>query len=292
MSKYEILTLDQLLAWLDKYSHKELHVHHTWMPDHATYFATAAASEDERALARQASFYVYHTKTKGWADIAQHVTLLPDGRFVTGRDFSVSPASITGHNTGAFAVEMIGNFDTGHDSFRGAQRVSMIGLARWFDQRGKYVRFHCENSTKTCPGSGIPKANFMEEVRGTDTAPAGGGGRAPTTTLRKGDKGEAVKQLQTNLQKLGYSPGVIDGVYGELTEEAVIALQRAAGITADGIAGPATMAAIAKMLAQTSSSGGGGNKIYKVQVGAFQDRKNAERLAADLRQKGYSTMIV
>ena len=285
MSKYEILTLDQLLARLDKYSHKELHVHHTWMPDHATYFATAAASEDERALARQQAFYDYHTKSRGWSDIAQHVTLLPDGRFVTGRDFGVSPASIAGHNTGAFAVEMIGNFDIGHDPFKGAQRASMIGLARWFDSKGRYVRFHCENSSKTCPGTGIPKANFMQEVRQTTAV---GGGGTPGTILKPGDKGEAVRQLQTNLQKLGYSPGVIDGDYGELTEEAVTALQRAVGITADGIAGPVTLAAIAQRLAAPPDPG----KIYRVQVGAFADKGNAERLAADLRQKGYSTMIV
>lgn len=37
---------------------------------------------------------------------------------------------------------------------------------------------------------------------------------------------------------------------------------------------------------------GGGGKIYRVQVGAFADEANAERLAADLRQKGYDTMIV
>jgi N-acetylmuramoyl-L-alanine amidase len=37
---------------------------------------------------------------------------------------------------------------------------------------------------------------------------------------------------------------------------------------------------------------GGEGKVYRVQVGAFADEANAERLAADLRQKGYSTMIV
>lgn len=35
-----------------------------------------------------------------------------------------------------------------------------------------------------------------------------------------------------------------------------------------------------------------GNVIYKVQVGAFSQRENAERLAAELRSKGYNTYIV
>lgn len=33
-------------------------------------------------------------------------------------------------------------------------------------------------------------------------------------------------------------------------------------------------------------------KLYKVQVGAFADAKNAERLAAELKSKGYATFIV
>ncbi len=234
MSNYEILTLDQLLKRLEKYNHKELHVHHTWQPDHTTY------NKKPDPIYWQQAMRDFHVNTNGWADIAQHVTLLPDGRFVTGRDFARSPASISGYNTGAFMVEMIGNFDTGNDPFRGPQRESIIGLARWFDQRGKYIRFHNENSNKTCPGTGIKKENFMTEVRGATSKKNG--------TLKHGDRGPAVKALQENLQRLGFSPGVPDGIYGVLTKEAVEALQRAAGITADGIAGPTTMAAIEKML--------------------------------------------
>jgi N-acetylmuramoyl-L-alanine amidase len=33
-------------------------------------------------------------------------------------------------------------------------------------------------------------------------------------------------------------------------------------------------------------------KVYRVQVGAFSDRENAERLAEELRKKGYPTIIV
>lgn len=33
------------------------------------------------------------------------------------------------------------------------------------------------------------------------------------------------------------------------------------------------------------------NKLYKVQVGAFRDKRNAEKLQAELKSKGYSTII-
>ncbi|MGL5194982.1 MAG: peptidoglycan-binding domain-containing protein, partial [Chroococcales cyanobacterium] len=59
-------------------------------------------------------------------------------------------------------------------------------------------------------------------------------------TLRRGSQGSAVVALQENLRNLGYYTGPISGYYGQLTEEAVIALQRDRRIPADGIAGPQT----------------------------------------------------
>lgn len=65
-------------------------------------------------------------------------------------------------------------------------------------------------------------------------------------TLRKGDKGEAVRQLQEALVAHGYAlPGSgIDGSYGNETRGAVLAFQQDNGLTSDGIAGPATWAAL------------------------------------------------
>lgn len=65
-------------------------------------------------------------------------------------------------------------------------------------------------------------------------------------TLRKGDKGEAVRELQEALVARGYdlpSSG-IDGDYGNETRGAVIAFQQDAGLTVDGVAGPDTWAAL------------------------------------------------
>ena len=48
--------------------------------------------------------------------------------------------------------------------------------------------------------------------------------------------------IQERLIALGYKPGPADGVDGPKTREAVKAFQRAKGVTADGIAGPVTLA--------------------------------------------------
>lgn len=41
-----------------------------------------------------------------------------------------------------------------------------------------------------------------------------------------------------------------------------------------------------------SQSNATSDKLYRVQVGAFREKANAERLASELKQKGYSTYIV
>ena len=60
-------------------------------------------------------------------------------------------------------------------------------------------------------------------------------------TLRRGYTGTPVTKMQTELKKLGYYTGNVDGVYGEGTESAVRAFQRANGLNVDGSAGPATL---------------------------------------------------
>ena len=158
----QIITIEQLLDKLKKYSHKELHVHHTWLPEHKHF-------NGRNGIELQQNMRNYHVNTNGWSDIGQHITLLPDGTFVTGRDFAQAPASIKGFNTGAFCVEMLGNFDKGHDVLQGKQKESILRQARFFYDRNKYIRFHRENSTKTCPGTSIDKTQFMAEVKALGT---------------------------------------------------------------------------------------------------------------------------
>jgi peptidoglycan hydrolase-like protein with peptidoglycan-binding domain len=61
-------------------------------------------------------------------------------------------------------------------------------------------------------------------------------------TLKKGAKGQAVKDLQQALKDIGVEPGPgkVDGVFGKQTEEAVKAFQTAYGLEPDGIVGPLT----------------------------------------------------
>ena len=62
--------------------------------------------------------------------------------------------------------------------------------------------------------------------------------------LKRGDRGVLVKNLQMDLKTLGYYKGVVDGVFGPMTEEAVRQFQTDKQIKRDGIAGPVTLSLI------------------------------------------------
>jgi N-acetylmuramoyl-L-alanine amidase len=68
---------------------------------------------------------------------------------------------------------------------------------------------------------------------------------APVSALsRSGSHGTEVTQIQTRLKKWGYYTGGVDGKYGAKTRTAVIAFQKKNGLTADGVAGNATLRAL------------------------------------------------
>lgn len=59
-------------------------------------------------------------------------------------------------------------------------------------------------------------------------------------TLRLGNQGAGVEELQGILALLGYHPSPVDGSFDADTEASVQAFQTDVGLTADGIVGPAT----------------------------------------------------
>lgn len=61
-------------------------------------------------------------------------------------------------------------------------------------------------------------------------------------TLRYGSEGEAVSTIQNRLISMGYLTGTADGKFGSNTKKAVIAFQKANGLTADGVVGENTYA--------------------------------------------------
>lgn len=67
---------------------------------------------------------------------------------------------------------------------------------------------------------------------------------APPRKLKTGAKGPDVLAVQQRLTELGYWNGKADGKFGGTTQQAIYALQKAAGIGRDGTVGPKTYQAL------------------------------------------------
>lgn len=175
---FKKLNFDELTKELDKYKFKQLHIHHTWKPTHKSFTGN-------NHIQMQQNMKNYHVNTNKWSDIAQHLTLFPDGVWLTGRPFNISPASISGWNTGALCVEMIGNFDVkgtgqfndlGYDKLEKQQRQEILKLIKYFiDKYGEQsIKFHNEHPSvsKTCPGTSLNKQVLIQEAKNIDNKPA------------------------------------------------------------------------------------------------------------------------
>ena len=140
-----------------------VHMHHTFRPRHRDY----------RGHDSIVAMWRYHTQARGWADIAQHLTIAPDGTLWLGRNWNLPPASASGHNgnptAGPFMFEMIGDFDQGRDVLDGPQREVVLTVIAQVQQRfglaPESLRFHHMMSEKTCPGNGIDYPEIIKAVR-------------------------------------------------------------------------------------------------------------------------------
>lgn len=167
----KVVDIESLIKELDKHSFKQLHIHHTWKPARKSF-------NGKNHIQLQQAMKNHHVNVNKWSDIGQHLTLMPDGLFVTGRPFNVAPASIKGWNTGSLAVEMLGNFDRtgelplndlGYDELEGIQKETILKLMKWFGEKFGYdnIKFHREgpDAGKSCPGTSLNKVVMIQEAK-------------------------------------------------------------------------------------------------------------------------------
>ena len=81
---------------------------------------------------------------------------------------------------------------------------------------------------------------------------------AYAAVLKQGNTGANVRTLQRKLKNWGYYNGAVDGIFGKQTKEAVKYFQRRNGLTADGIVGAKTLAALGMKLESSSSGNSSG----------------------------------
>lgn len=214
-------------------------------------------SDHARCIATWRNWQKYHMDAKGWADIAYTGGFCNHGYAFAGRGIGVRTAA-NGTNAGNqnyYAFTWIGG--EGQTPTQEA-----LDAADWWVVQlrkagaGRAVKPHRFFKATGCPGD--PLVGYAESRDGKDVevpaAPAPAPTPAPTKppapkptsgdlvfpTLKVGSTGQHVRNLQGLLHAAGRNPGSMDGVFGPRVRETVIAYQRAAGITADGLAGTKT----------------------------------------------------
>ena len=126
-------------------------------------------------------------------------------------------------------------------------------------------------------GSSGTSAASSDQESGTESSAA-----AVSGTLRPGDRGEAVKQLQTKLKELGLYSLKTDGIYGRGTTQAVQAFQRKNGLKEDGIAGPKTQAKLYGNSGNSAASSSASSSMASAAIS--EEQETADPVTALLNQ--------
>jgi N-acetylmuramoyl-L-alanine amidase len=115
----------------------------------------------------------------------------------------------------------------------------------------KHFHRHYDITKKNCPAMWVSNpAEFTRFKNAVKAKLAGGGSIAITPApsasnlLKLGSTGQAVKDLQTKLNKLGFNSGTVDGIFGAKTQHAVCEFQKSVGLATDGIVGVKTSSAL------------------------------------------------
>jgi hypothetical protein len=198
------LTLEQFADLLNQYPWKrrvtEIHLHHTWRPNHSDFFSRPPIQTIE-------AMFRFHTTQQGLSDLAQHITIDPQGQLWTGRHWNVPPASAAGFNgnatAGPFMVSMIGDFDENRDKWQNKQRDAAIEvIARVQKLWGlppEAVRFHKEMMlSKSCPGSSLRKEEVLELVKRVHDRLAVPDGRSAGVPKERGTTEQILQLFNVN----------------------------------------------------------------------------------------------
>ncbi|GAA0976158.1 N-acetylmuramoyl-L-alanine amidase [Nocardiopsis tropica] len=208
-------------------------------------------------------------RAQGWAGIGYHYLICWHGIVLTGRGLNRVGAHAPGANSSHIGVQfMLG----GSQQPNAAQLAAFVALGGWLAARSvrASVTGHRDWISTSCPGGPVYGRVRSGNWGGGST---GGGGNTPAPApkfsywsvagvqvptgspwLLRGMTGTPVLRLQQALLK--WRPGILpkhgaDGGFGAETEAAVRALQRARGVSLDGVYGTESAAELRRALSST-----------------------------------------
>jgi len=180
--KFILMTLEEFASWLANFNLTReirlIQIHHTWQPDYHGFYA----SPDHIQMCKYMEHY--QVTQRGFSEIAQNITIFPDGLICIGRDLNKIPAGIAGANQYGICIENIGNFDANHDQISELHQIALlhsvayllmkvgINIAdentvvyhHWYDLT-THRRTNGSGNTKTCPGTAFFGGNTVESAK-------------------------------------------------------------------------------------------------------------------------------
>jgi Putative peptidoglycan binding domain len=180
---------------------------------------------------------------RGLSDIAYNFVVLPNGMVMEGRGLRYrSGANGTADGNVKYAAVMFpGDYRTGMNTLTSAQIEAFRGLRQLvlsIAAGAKDLKPHSFFKPTECPGQNVVSAlASLGQLPSPGVPP-------PRPILRRGSTGTAVRCMQTSLNNWGGANLAVDGVFGPVTEGAVIRFQKAHGLVVDGVVGKQTWRAL------------------------------------------------
>lgn len=238
--KFILFYIDEFLRWLnDSHFNRIVQLiqnHHTYLPDYSAFrgnnhFDMLKGMED------------YHVNHNGYSQIAQNLTIFPDGMIAICRPFDTIPAGIMGANQKGLCIENIGNFDIGKDIMTDNHRNAVIkanaALCKkydfepstdtivyhhWYDLNTGQMVEEGSGCTKTCPGTNFfggntkvsAATNFVPLVKQADIS---------GVTSVKARMGE----VSAELLNIRSGPGISFDIIGQLAKGVPVQIFEANG---------------------------------------------------------------
>lgn len=245
---------------------RKIIIHHTATPN-STDYSKAHAFDLARSIQN------YHMDHNGWIDTGQHFTVSRGGHMMEGRHHSltslhsgdqhVRSAHTSGQNALAIGIENEGTYNS--VDIREEHYTTLLELCVHICEQygidGYEIYGHRDFNATECPGDRL--YGLLSNLREDVSARLGGDPAAVSwPLLRRDDTGESVRILQHLLNEHGAGISV-DGVYGPATESAVTRLQRTTGAIVDGLAGTQTW----NQAIRDRARGATGNAVRAVQLG-------------------------
>ncbi|MBK7028849.1 MAG: SH3 domain-containing protein [Bacteroidales bacterium] len=172
---FTLMAASEFGSWLKQQSISRainvIQIHHTWLPNYGNFNGN---NHFEKLQGMKASHLA-----RGFSEIAQNITIFPDGKVGIGRSLNTVPAGIYGQNGKGICIENLGDFDLGKDQMTPAHRDAIINVTahlcnkfglvpdvnsvvyhHWYDLKTGQ-RTNGSGNTKTCPGTGFFGGNTV-----------------------------------------------------------------------------------------------------------------------------------